>query len=88
MKKISNNLPMLFILISSLAMVWLIFGFIFAAEDGVDFGQNGDPLEDNISFGGVTIDETTGCEYIIFRNIIIPRIDETGKKVRGCKVGD
>lgn len=31
------------------------------------------------------IDETTGCEYLIFRNIVIPRIDETGTKVRGCK---
>ena len=33
----------------------------------------------------VEIDETTGCEYLVFRNIMTPRVDETGTKVRGCK---
>lgn len=37
------------------------------------------------ALNNIEIDETTGCEYYIFRNILTPRVDETGKKVRGCK---
>jgi len=33
----------------------------------------------------VKIDETTGCEYLIVGNSMIPRLDETGTKVKGCK---
>ena len=40
---------------------------------------------EDAGFATIEIDETTGCEYFIFRNIMTPRVDETGTKVRGCK---
>lgn len=40
---------------------------------------------EDAGFATIKIDETTGCEYFIFRNIMTPRLDETGTKVRGCK---
>lgn len=51
------------------------------AENGTDVAN----IKEDVGFGAIKVDETTGCEYLIFRDIMTPRVDETGTKVRGCK---
>lgn len=86
MEKIIDKIPMVIILIGGLVLVWLVT--VFTVEVKKEATKSDTAIaktNDDTGFGTVKTDETTGCEYIIFRNIVIPRIDETGKKVRGCK---
>ena len=74
-------LPLVFLLTVSLVVTWLML--VLTTEVEVE-GETVNIKEDT-GFGTIEIDETTGCEYFIFRNIMTPRVDETGTKVRGCK---
>ena len=86
MEKIIDKLPMVIVLIGGIFMVWLVMVFtielkIEVTKDDIAIAKT----KEDAGFGTIEIDETTGCEYFIFRNILTPRIDETGTKVRGCK---
>lgn len=84
--RVSESLPWVFLLIMSLVVAWLTL--VPTTEDRSEDEYRNitmtQPKED-AGFGTIEIDETTGCEYFIFRNIMTPRLDETGTKVRGCK---
>ena len=86
MEKIIDKLPIVINLIGGIIIVWLVMVFtievkIEATKDDTAIAKS----KEDAGFGTIKIDETTGCEYFIFRNILTPRVDETGTKVRGCK---
>ena len=84
--KVSESLPWVFLLIISLVVVWLIL--VIATEDKSEEEYSNTTIantREDAGFATIKTDETTGCEYFIFRNILTPRLDETGTKVRGCK---
>ena len=72
-----------FLLIMSLVAVLLV---VTENESGEKYSNTTTTqIEEDEGFATIKIDETTGCEYLVFRNIMTPRLDETGTKVRGCK---
>ena len=83
--RVSESLPWVFLLIMSLVVAWLML--VLTTETKVEVEDSADVvnIKEEAGFGTIEIDETTGCEYFIFRNIMTPRVDETGIKVRGCK---
>ena len=81
--RVSESLPWVFLLIMSLVVVWLML--VLTTETKAEGGTDVVNLNEDAGFGTIKIDETTGCEYLVFRNIMTPRVDETGTKVRGCK---
>ena len=84
--RVSESLPWVFLLIMSLVVAWLIL--VLTTEDKPEDEYSNTAITQTIEdagFGTIEVDETTGCEYFIFRNIMTPRLDETGTKVRGCK---
>lgn len=76
MEKETEDFPVVSFLIGVLVVMALVFT-VFAI--GVERIARTEPPNK------VKIDETTGCEYFIVRDIMTPRLDETGTKVRGCK---
>ena len=86
MKKIFDKLPMVINVIGGLVIVWLVL--VFTIEIKIEATKSDTAIaktNDDAGFATIKIDETTGCEYFVFRNIMTPRLDETGTKVRGCK---
>ena len=86
MEKIIDKLPIVIVLIGGLVLVWLVTVFTIevkkeATKDDATITQT----KEDAGFGTIKIDETTGCEYYVFRKTLTPRVDETGTKVRGCK---
>ena len=87
--RVSESLPWVFLLIMSLVVAWLILALTTKDKPEDEYSNTAitQPKED-AGFGTIEIDETTCCEYFVFRNILTPRVDETGTKVRGCKDSD
>ena len=86
--RVNDTLIWTFLMIVSLIVVWLISLIV---EDGLKEEYSNTTttqIKEDAGFATIKTDETTGCEYFVFRNIMTPRLDETGTKVRGCKDSD
>lgn len=75
MEKLREDLPVINVLIFALIVIF----FLALLAIGVE------KITEAKALSEVKTDETTGCEYFVFRDILTPRLDETGTKVRGCK---
>jgi len=74
-KKLKEDLYIINVLIFVLVVILFLSLFVLWVEKNTETKE----------LNNVEIDETTGCEYYVFRRTLIPRVDETGTKVRGCK---
>lgn len=75
MEELKEDLPIINVLIFVLVVIFFLALLAIWVEKNTEAR----------ALNSIEIDETTGCEYYVFRRTLIPRVDETGTKVRGCK---